>query len=307
MTDSTIAILPILQKGIATAIVIGLAILVTAISIVALTIPNDEVQIPGQPIINKLSPANASAILYMSYPGGESVDQLEVTAYYHSNGAQHQFVRNTDSVSPIIIDRLVNKQEYNFTVVALNKAGKSEPSQISETIIPLHPDYAALAHLYLGSNGPAWKTHTGWLSDEPYCTWFGVSCDDGKITGLHLPENNLDGSVPVELGALSSLKDVNFFNNKLAGSIPASMAVLNSLTSLQLGFNQFAGAVPGGVGRLRNLKFLDLRGNQLTSMPTSANNALYGAATENQCWLANNPWKCPLSETARVNCHAECT
>ena len=62
-------------------------------------------------------------------------------------------------------------------------------------------DRAALVTLYNATNGSEWEDKTNWLSDEPLGEWYGVSTDaQGRVDTLRLFDNDLLGSIPVELG-----------------------------------------------------------------------------------------------------------
>lgn len=65
-----------------------------------------------------------------------------------------------------------------------------------------------LLALYNATNGDAWTNKTDWLGDEgTECSWYGVQCDgDENVTQLSLDQNNLEGSIPVEIGGLSALQ-----------------------------------------------------------------------------------------------------
>jgi len=51
---------------------------------------------------------------------------------------------------------------------------------------------------------------------------------------LHLGENQLNGSIPIEIGHLKSLNDLSLYANHLHGSIPASIGNLSNLAYLDL-------------------------------------------------------------------------
>ncbi|MGB3714294.1 MAG: hypothetical protein WA996_07685, partial [Candidatus Promineifilaceae bacterium] len=87
----------------------------------------------------------------------------------------------------------------------------------------------ALMALYNSTNGPNWTTNTGWDTADPYCSWYGVSCLYGHVTGLSLQSNYLAGTIPVELGNLSSLTYLDLYHNQLSGPIPAELGILSSL------------------------------------------------------------------------------
>ena len=82
-------------------------------------------------------------------------------------------------------------------------------------------DRVALVALYNSTGGPNWANGTNWLSDRPIGEWHGVTTDgSGHVTGLHLKDNRLSGSIPAELGSFSNLQDLYLGVNQLSGSIP---------------------------------------------------------------------------------------
>ena len=69
-------------------------------------------------------------------------------------------------------------------------------------------DQEILEILYGETGGENWTNTTNWLSNEPLDEWFGVEADDsGNVTQLSLAENNLVGSIPLELAGLEGLLD----------------------------------------------------------------------------------------------------
>src|SRR5262245_12018356 len=81
----------------------------------------------------------------------------------------------------------------------------------------------ALVALYTSANGPGWTNSTNWLAFDANapCNWFGVTCSSNHITSLSLISNNLTGTIPPELGNLTSLEFLTLSNTQLSGSIPA--------------------------------------------------------------------------------------
>ena len=130
-------------------------------------------------------------------------------------------------------------------------------------------DCDLLVLFYSETNGANWTNNTGWLQTDTPCSWFGVSCVDGRVTVLDLPENQLTGSIPNQLGLLSNLTNLHLYRNRLTGSIPVGVILLSDLTELNLSRNQLSGSIPTVLGDLSNLTRLELGGNQLTgSIPT---------------------------------------
>ena len=137
----------------------------------------------------------------------------------------------------------------------------------------LESDKQALIALYNATDGPNWTTNHGWLSDEPLSSWFGVILSDGRVRMLALHYNQLTGSIPAELGNLSSLDHLVLGDNQLTGPIPAELGNLANLRRLQLRNNQLTGSIPAELEDLASLTLLDLSNNQLTgSIPTELGN-----------------------------------
>ncbi|KAG4086869.1 L domain-like protein [Neocallimastix lanati (nom. inval.)] len=89
---------------------------------------------------------------------------------------------------------------------------------------------------------------------------------------LKLYSNNLDGSIPPELGELSELIELNLSGNKLSGSIPPELGNLTNLQELVLENNNLSGSVPTEFGKLENLQKIFLKGNDICNIPPELNN-----------------------------------
>jgi hypothetical protein len=87
----------------------------------------------------------------------------------------------------------------------------------------------ALVDLFHATGGPRWKDRAGWLGPAgTECDWHGVQCDPGpvaptNVVGLDLADNNLTGTVPSSLGALSRVEYLFLFGNHLTGRLPDSV------------------------------------------------------------------------------------
>ena len=131
--------------------------------------------------------------------------------------------------------------------------------------VGVESDREVLEGFYHATGGPDWFFSTNWLSDEPLSEWRGVQThDEGRVRGLVLHSNNLNGSLPPDLVGLTRLVDLSFFRNRLSGPIPPELGQLTSLGFLQLPENQLSGPIPPELGRLTNLSFLSLYRNQLS-------------------------------------------
>ncbi len=144
-------------------------------------------------------------------------------------------------------------------------------------------DSLALLALYNSTDGANWTTT--WNLNNPVGSWHGVTTTNGRVVELNLFFNNLNGSIPTELGNLSALTSLILSLNQLTGSIPSELGNLTALTSLDLNSNQLTGSIPSELGNLSALTSLDLASNQFTgSIPSELGNL----TNLQQLYLASN-------------------
>ena len=152
----------------------------------------------------------------------------------------------------------------------------------------------ALVALYHDTNGDAWIINTNWLVGDP-CEnhWFGVYCDQGNSTVKRLFfwrssgewANNLQGSLPAQLGDLRNLETLILYDNALTGTIPPELGQLSMLQTLDLASNQLTGPLPPELGQLNNLQKLQLENNRLSgAVPPELGNL----ASVETLWLMGN-------------------
>ncbi|XP_057973404.1 receptor-like protein kinase 7 [Malania oleifera] len=84
-----------------------------------------------------------------------------------------------------------------------------------------------------------------------------------KLDWLYLTNCSLEGKVPMGLGNLTGLKNLEFSGNYLSGEIPADIVKLRNLWQFELYDNYFTGKLPVGFGNLINLENFDASDNSL--------------------------------------------
>ena len=194
-------------------------------------------------------------------------DTLRLTAEaFDENGHPvdgTEFTWSSSDVSVATVDgpglvRGVAEGTATITATAGDAAGTSE-------ITVEKPDRSGLRALYNATGGPGWTNNTNWLSDAPFGDWHGVTTNNqGRVTGLDLSRNELNGAMPPELGRLSSLAVLSLSGNALTGPIPPELGNLTGLTELWLWDNALTGPMPPELGNLTSLTDLRLDANALT-------------------------------------------
>ena len=173
----------------------------------------------------------------------------------------------------------------------------------------LASERAALVAFYNATDGSNWPINWYWLNNEPVGNWYGVTTDDsGSVTHLNLQRNNLNGSLPSQLGNLKNLRQLYLPYNNLTGPIPAELGKLSKLTNLVLTGNKLSGSIPSELGQLTNLEIMELRVNSFSgSIPPELGNL----SKLRQLWLGRNnlnglipPELGKLSEMTNLNLYS---
>lgn len=96
--------------------------------------------------------------------------------------------------------------------------------------------------------------------------WHGLKIDvDGRVTEIDLSHNQLEGSLPTELGDLDQLRHLKItHNSRLSGAIPREFGRLTRLRTLNLESNRISGPIPHEIGLLPHLQVIRLSRNDLS-------------------------------------------
>ena len=134
----------------------------------------------------------------------------------------------------------------------------------------------ALVSFYHATNGTNWTNHTNWNTAKPVSTWFGVSIIkiDGKdfVSSINLYNNNLVGSIPVNLAVLKELSLLNLPQNKLDGIVPDELKNNKKLRTINLYGNTITQTKPKPIVKATktdNITSSQEKSNISTTKPTS--------------------------------------
>jgi hypothetical protein len=125
---------------------------------------------------------------------------------------------------------------------------------------------AVLLSLYTSSSGATWTNRTNWSGAAgTECRWYGVTCNSSgnRVTGISLDENNLIGTLPANLNALTNLAVFTVGGNRLAGTLPP-LTGLSNLAHFDASANQLSGTIPA-LTSLTSLDYFDVSGNRLSA------------------------------------------
>jgi Leucine-rich repeat (LRR) protein len=136
--------------------------------------------------------------------------------------------------------------------------------------------------------------------------WTGVICDgqnrvtDIDITGLNSnmnDESSTANTIPSTLGTglAGSLTHLDLSTNSLRGSLPPQLGQLTSLSYLGVGYNSLTGSLPPGLlGGLAGLTAVHLEHNSLTgTLPSD----VYGLGALQELYLVHNQFSGTLSHS----------
>lgn len=133
---------------------------------------------------------------------------------------------------------------------------------VFKSVTSLSSEGWALLHFRSNIEVDPKRALSNWSAyDKDPCGWFGVSCENGRVTTLNLGGLSLRGTLSPELGQLVDLRGLVLRGNKLSGLIPCQLGELGKLEVLDLAQNQFSGSLPKDLGNLSSLSRLYLENN----------------------------------------------
>jgi PKD repeat protein len=133
-------------------------------------------------------------------------------------------------------------------------------------------DYARLVAFYNELDGANWTNRWNTATPRIGNYWTGVTFENGWVTAIDLPSNQLTGALSETILAFPHLTSLNLYNNQISGHLTdlfSGEIRPDSLISLNLGKNQLSGAIPASVSDWIYLENLNLSYNRLTTMESA--------------------------------------
>ena len=103
-----------------------------------------------------------------------------------------------------------------------------------------------------------------------------VNCQ--KLQSLDISQNNLNGSIPLQLSGTSSLPlvNVNLSHNSFTGKLPFEVGNLKNINQMDISNNNLSGEIPTSIGNCLILEYLYLQGNSFHGAIPSSMASLKG-------------------------------
>ncbi|MDF1697511.1 MAG: M12 family metallo-peptidase [Saprospiraceae bacterium] len=181
------------------------------------------------------------------------------------------FTQNGDPLTLLFDDpSLINETLY----IRIVEDGSDEEGEFSICLyseeLPCQEQLDTLLNIYEDLDGEMWTNKNGWTEGWnsgscDYCNWYGVQCNYlGEIIEINLENNNLQGSIPIDLTALSNLQRLKLNNNGLTDTIPNYWDSLDQLFLLDLRQNALTGAIPFSYTTMTKINTIHLDNNSLS-------------------------------------------
>ncbi|KAL3849058.1 hypothetical protein ACJIZ3_010940 [Penstemon smallii] len=141
-----------------------------------------------------------------------------------------------------------------------------------------------------------------WISDNAITGLLPKSIGSGNLSTsletLHADLCGISGTIPNEIGNLSSLISLGLGRNDLTGTIPSTLGQLRNLQKLVISYNKLWGSIPNSFCNLENMYYANLTENRLSGqLPRCVGNLV----SLREIYLTNNAFSSNIPSTLWSN------
>jgi hypothetical protein len=115
-----------------------------------------------------------------------------------------------------------------------------------------------------------WVNTSGWLENESECNWYGIICDENKtvvqISFFDFEKNVSNkyvGSIPPDIGLLTSLQAINIRLGNVSGTIPEFIGQCKQMIFFTISHGSVSGTIPSSLGQWTNIFLFDVSNNKI--------------------------------------------
>ncbi|MDN3667365.1 leucine-rich repeat domain-containing protein [Algibacter miyuki] len=199
--------------------------------------------------------------------------------YFRIDGSNIQTYLTMNADGSLLIPKdYLNTLTEDKVVSLYQTSGSASASLITfaQTTVDLEEvadiEYQALVDFYNATGGvDFWQTK--WdvsVNNLNMGAWHGLVIEEGHIVEINLPQNRLNGAIPLSFSDLKFLKKLdlsssysNYYNNNLSTTDLANLSGLERLEELNLSYCKIANTLPSSWSQLTNLKHIVLSNNTL--------------------------------------------
>jgi len=146
-----------------------------------------------------------------------------------------------------------------------------------------------LKHFYEGTQGDNWVTQTNWMSDLPFCTWHGITCDDdGFVAEVKLENNMMEGSDVTSVLRLKRVESIDLKGNDVQLDF-TYLPGENNLKFIRLSGTNMQSL--NGIARATDLRALHITNNNIREIP----NGLFKLTKLEKLFMSFNAIEGPIS------------
>jgi hypothetical protein len=124
-----------------------------------------------------------------------------------------------------------------------------------------------------GDVSAPWDSFSDWLKSSDECGWFGIACSEQHAIveiDFYIDDrkqsNNYSGTIPPDIGQLTSLTSLDFKSNMVTGSLPESIGQCSQLQVFDVLDGSMTGTFPSSMRKLTAMEYFDVSSNVFSGM-----------------------------------------